>query len=319
MRSFFSGIIIIIFVVGIDVGLLFAEQQLVASVITGDLHRYRTAHDAFVKILRSGGMSEEKVKVYLQNPNPDVMSWTNSIRKAVGGGANLIVTFGAPLTVVARQELKGTPLLFADVFDPVALGIVKDLTVTGDQVSGVASTTPVETLARIFADMQTSKALLVLYASSEKGSALQARRMEEQGHALGFSVIKVDVKNRDMAKKAIADAKGSSSAVYLTESIQIVQGVSELVALANEKHLPVLTQIPDSAEKGALVTLEADPVEQGQLLGVHALQVLGGQKVFTLPVRTPRKVSLVINMKIAEEFGLKVPYKALSLATRVIK
>jgi putative ABC transport system substrate-binding protein len=68
-----------------------------------------------------------------------------------------------------------------------------------------------------------------------------------------------------------------------------------------------------------LLTLEADPVEQGQLLAVHALQVLGGQKVFTLPVRTPKKVALVVNMKSAEQLGIKVPFQALSLATRVIK
>jgi putative ABC transport system substrate-binding protein len=80
-----------------------------------------------------------------------------------------------------------------------------------------------------------------------------------------------------------------------------------------------VTQIPEAGEKGALLTLEADPIEQGQLLAVHALQVLGGQKVFTLPVRTPKKVALVVNMKVAEELGMKIPFQALSLATRVIK
>ena len=319
IRRLIAGVILLTAVIVADVGVSCAEQQFVASIITGDLQRYRSAHEAFLKILRAGGMSEEKVKVHVQSPNPDVMSWANSIRKAVGGGADLIITYGAPVTLVGKKEIKGIPLLFADVYDPVALGIVKDLAVTGGEISGIASTTPVETLAHTLVDIQAPKAILALYTSSEQGSLLQAKRMEEQGKKLGFAVNKVDVKNREAAKQAISDAKGHADAVFITESIVLSQGLQDLIAVSNEKHLPVLTQIPESGEKGAFLTLEADPVEQGQLLAVHALQVLGGQKVFTLPVRTPKKVALVVNMKVAEELGIKVPFQALSLATRVIK
>lgn len=318
-RRLFILIVLLTATVVIDVSVLYAEQQFVASVITGDLQRYRSAHDAFMKILRAGGMSEEKVKVYVQNPNPDVMSWANSVRKAVGGGADLIITYGAPVTLVAKKEAKGIPLLFADVYDPVALGIVKDLAVTGGEISGIASTTPVETLARTLVDIQAPKAILALFTSTEQGSLLQEKRMEEQGKKFGFSVIKVDVKSRDAAKQAIRDARGNADAVFITESIVLSQGLQDLIATAKENQLPVLTQIPESGEKGALLTLEADPIEQGQLLAVHALQVLGGQKVFTLPVRTPKKVSLVVNMRVADELGIKVPFQSLSLATRVIK
>lgn len=300
-------------------GPLRAEQQFVAAVITGDLQRYRDAHEAFIKILRTGGMGEDRVKVHVQTPNPDAMSWANSVRKAVGGGANLIITYGAPVTLVARKEAKGIPLLFADVYDPVALGIVKDLTVTGGEISGVASTTPVETLAKTFVDIRAPKAILALYSSAEQGSVLQARRMEEQGGKFGFSVLKADVKSRESARQAIASAAGKVDAVFVTESILLTQGFRDLVETANQNKLPILSQIPDSADKGAMLALEADPVEQGQLLAVHAIQVLGGQKIFTLPVRTPKKVSLVVNMKVAESLGIKIPFQALSMATRVIK
>lgn len=319
IRRHVAGIIILIAIMVADVRILCAEQQFVAAVITGDLQRYHGAHDAFIKILRAGGMSEDKVKVYVQNPNPDPMSWANSIRKAVGGGADLIITYGAPVTLVAKKEAKGIPLLFADVYDPVALGIVKDLAVTGGEISGIASTTPVETLAHTLVDIQAPKAILALYSSSEQGSLLQARRMEEQGKKLGFTVIKADVKSREAARQAIAEVSGKADAVYITESILLCQALKDLITTAKENHLPVLTQIPDSGDKGALLTLEADPMEQGQLLAVHALQVLGGQKIFTLPVRTPKKVSLVVNMRVAEELGIKIPFQALSLATRVIK
>lgn len=295
-----------------------AAEQFVASIITGDLQRYREAHEAFVKILRAGGMSEEKVRIYVQTPNPDPMSWANSIRKAVGGGADLIITYGAPVTLVAKKEAKSVPILFADVYDPVALGIVKDLAVTGGEISGVSSTTPIETLAKTLATIQSPKTVLALYSASEPGSVLQTRRLEELGGKFGFKVIKAEVKGKESARQAIVDA-GPVDAVYLSESVVLSQALRETIDAAAQRRLPVVSQIPEAADRGALLCLEADPIEQGQLLAVHAIQVLGGQKAFTLPVRTPKKVALVINMRAAEQLGIKVPFDALGLATRVIK
>jgi len=293
--------------------------EFVAVVITGNLPRYREAHEAFVKVLKTAGKGEDQLKVFVQTPNPDPMSWANSIRKAVGGGADLIITYGAPVTLVAKKEAKGIPLLFADVYDPVGLGIVKDLGVTGGDFSGISSTTPIETLAKTLVDIRPSGKILALYASSEKGSVLQVKKLEEQGAKLGFTVVKADVKNREAMRSAVAGAAGQVDAVFVSESVLLTQAMAELIDLASQNKLPVVSQIPGAGDKGALLTLEADSQEQGQLLAVHTLQVLGGQKVFTLPVRTPKKVSLVINMKTADDLGLKVPFEALGMATRVIK
>lgn len=296
-----------------------AAQQMVAVVITGDLQRYREAHEAFVKILRNAGLTEDKLKIYVQTPNPDPMSWANSLRKAVGGGADLIITYGAPVTLVAKKEAKNVPILFADVYDPVGLGIVKDLAVPGGEISGVSNTTPLETLVKTFIEIKQPKAILALYSSTEQGSVLQVKKLEEQGGKFGFSVIRQDVKSRDAMRQAVNDSGNKADAIFVSESVMLSHAMVELIEIANQKNLPILSQVPDSGDKGALLTLEADSQEQGQLLAVHALQVLGGQKVFTLPVRTPKKVSLVINMKAAETLGVKISFQALGMATRVIK
>lgn len=296
-----------------------ADQQFVAAVITSDLQRYREAHEAFVKILRAGGMSEEKVKVHVQTPSADPMSLTNSIRKAVGGGADLIVTYGTPVALVAKKEAKGTPVLFADVYDPVELGLVKDLAVPGGDISGVSNTTPVETLVKALVEIKGPKAILALYTGAEQGSMLQVKRLEEKAGKSGVTVIKVDVRSRDAIRQAVDGAAGKVDAVFASESVVLTLGFKELTEAAGNNKLPIVSQIPNSAERGALVCLEADPVEQGQLLAVHAIQALGGQKVFTLPVRTPKKVALIVNMKVAESLGITVPFQVLDMATRVIK
>ncbi len=296
-----------------------AEEQFVAVVITGNLERYQQAHEAFVKILRAGGATDDRVKVYVQTPNPDPMSWMNSIRKAVGIGADLIVTYGAPVTLVAKREVRGTPLLFADVYDPVALGIVRDLDAPGGDVSGVSGKTPMDTLIKTYLDVRSVKTMGVLYSSDEQGSALQVAKLEELAEKFGFALEKANLSRREDVQPALAQLASRVDSLFLTESIHLTQQLPSVLNECTALKLPVLSQIPGLSDLGAFMTLEADPSEQGQMVGVHALQILSGVKAFSLPVRRPKKVSLVINLKVAQQLDLKVPFQALSMATRVIK
>jgi len=316
----FAIILLVVLVVGVFAQTpAICKEQFVAVVITGNLPRYKEAHEAFVKILRTGGMGEDKVKVFVQMPNPDAMSWANSIRKAVGVGADLIITYGAPVTLIAQKEVRGVPILFADVYDPVSLGIVKDLAVTGSDISGVSGNTPLDTLVKTMGQIRPTKKIGVLYSTSEQGSALQCRKIEELGGKFGYSVAKGDVKSAADIQKSIEALGSSVDCLYISESVVISQNLKAIIATTEQKGIPVISQIPGLGDLGGLVTLETDPVEQGQLLGVHAIQVLNGQKVFTLPVRSPKRIALVINLLAAGKMGIKIPFEALSSATRVIK
>jgi len=296
-----------------------AKEQFVAVVVTGDLPRYKAAHEAFVNILRTAGMSEEKLKIYVQTPNPDKMSWANSLRKATGVGADLIVTYGAPVSLFAKSEVQGVPLLFADVYDPVALGLVKDLNITGGEISGVSSATPLDALVLHFSKMFPAKKVGVLFSSQEEGSSLQAKKLAELSGKSGFAVVKGDVKSSADLNKVLEGLVGQIDSLYVTEGVAINMNLPTVMEFAAGKRWPVFSQIPGLGEQGALINLEADPVEQGQLLGVHAIQVLNGQKVFALPVRVPKKVALVINMKTATALKVAVPPDVLTSAARVIK
>jgi len=296
-----------------------AKEQFVAVVITGDLPRYKEAHEAFVKVLQTGGLTEDKVKIYVQTPNPDPMSWINSIRKAVGVGADLIVTYGAPASLAAKKESRNVPVLFADVYDPVALGIVKDLVVPGGEITGVSGKTPLETLIKAYNEIQPARKMGVVFSSDDKGSVLQVEQLEGLAKAQGFKVLKQDVKRPDDLANALNSLSGQVDSLFAAESALLNLKMDDILDFSLQNKLPLLSQTPGLSDRGALITLEADPAEQGQLVAVYALQILAGKKAHTLPVFTPKKVSLVINMKMAEKMNLKVPFQALSMATRVIK
>lgn len=296
-----------------------AEEQFVAVIVSGDLPRYRTAHTAFMERLHQGGLMDGRVKVYVQTPNPDPLSLANSVRKAVAVGADLIVTYGAPATLVAKKESRGIPILFADVYDPVGLGIVKSLGAPGGEISGVSGKTPLATLIKIFVEVRPVREMGVLYSSDDKSSVYQVEELEHLAAQYGFALVKKDVTNPKTLPAALSAFSGKVDSLFVAESAILCLGLKKIVDHSMQNNLPVGSQIPGLSDLGGLITLETDPAEQGELAGTYALQILTGTQAHTLPIRTPKKVSLVINLQSARKMHLTISFQALSMATRVIK
>ncbi|MDA8431572.1 MAG: ABC transporter substrate binding protein, partial [Nitrospiraceae bacterium] len=70
---------------------------------------------------------------------------------------------------------------------------------------------------------------------------------------------------------------------------------------------------------GVVLTIAADPGEQGRAAARITAKVIKGAKPSYLPVEQPRKIDLIINLKEATDMGLKVPFDLLTSATKVIK
>lgn len=290
-------------------------QQTLAAIITSDLPRYREAHAAMLKVLQAGGFGEDKLKIFTQAPNADKMSLINSLRRAESAGATLIVTYGSRATAAAKSEIRNTPLLFADVYDPVALGVVKTLAAPGTDASGATSKTDLALLVSSLTAIKPLKKVGVLYTKGEEGSEQQLAELVGKGKEYGFTVEAENVRNPQEALGFAEKLAADCEALFLTESIAVGLQAKTIVAASQAKSCVVFSQIPGLVEAGALLGLEAEPEEQGKLIAVHALQILQGQKVHLLPVREGKKISLRVNRQTATQLGLTVPATVAAKAT----
>jgi putative ABC transport system substrate-binding protein len=293
-------------------------EPILGAIVTADLPRYQQAHQAMVKVLQAAGFGEGKLKIFAQTPNADKMSLVNSLRRFEAAGATVVVTYGCRAAEVAKEELKDTPLLFADVYDPVFLGIVKTLAAPGTDASGATSKTSIKQLVEALVAIKPVKKVGVLYTKGEGGSAQQLAEIEEQGKGFGFTVSAENARNPKEAAELGSQLAAESDALFLTESIAVALQSKEILAAAQANGCIVFSQIPGLTAAGALLGLEADPEEQGKLVAVHALQVLQGQKVHILPVREAKKISLTINQKTAGQLGLTIPSNIASKA-KIVK
>jgi putative ABC transport system substrate-binding protein len=287
-----------------------AAGKLIAAIMSSDQPRYREAHRAFVKSLASWGYPPSTTEIILQTPNPDPLSWSNTIRKFNAYKPDLIVAYGAPAALAAMKESNGIPVVSADIYST-------DL--SGKGLCGVSSRVPMITLLKTLQDIRPHRKVGIIYTSREAGSQRQRDDIRKLALQLGLTVSEVNASTSALLESGLATLMERSDVLIATESSIVCRNFDRIIALAKSRNIPVAATIPDSAEKGALISLEISPQEQGHLAAEIAVRLLEGATPNHLSLLTPRHVDLVINMRIAREMGFSVPFPVLGSATRVIK
>jgi putative ABC transport system substrate-binding protein len=289
----------------------FAAEKTIGVIFSGDLPRYQEAHRAFMTTLAREGYDTSKVTVYVQTPNPDQMSWTNSVRKFIGVEADIIVTYGAAATLTAVRETSKIPVIFADVYDPVACGSkTKNST-------GISSKVPMVTLLRTMKSIKPFTKLAVVYNPDEKGSVVQLDEVIRNAPALGFQTVEVKVKSTSQARPGVQRA--GADCVYISCSAAVDKDASGIIEACNRKKIPAMAEVSGMAEKGALLALAPSPSEQGEMAAGIVARILKGTPVSSIGIESARKIDMVLNLKAANSLSLKVPFEVLNAATKVIK
>jgi len=287
-----------------------AAGKLIAVILSSDQPRYREAHRAFVKSMGTRGYPQPTVEILLQTPNPDQISWSNTIRKFNAYKPDLIVAFGAPAAATAVKESNGIPVVSADIYaaEQAAKGMC-----------GVSSRVPMITLLKTLQEIRPYRRIGIIYNSRETGSQHQRDDIRKLALQLGLTIAEANAATPAALEKGLTALIERSDVIIATESSVACSNFDRIIAQTRAHKIPVASTMPDAAEKGALVSLEINPQEQGHLAAEIAVRILEGATPDHLSLLSPRHVDLIVNMRIAREMGLTLPFSVLGNATKVIK
>lgn len=296
-----------------------AEKIKIGIILSSDEVRYTGTAEAAVKQLKAEGYDESKISVETRDAKGDKVAAAKIAKQFAADGVRLVLTMGTAATTGAVKELKDIPVVFGIVWDPVEAGFARNWRSSGMNTTGSSNkmslSVPIKTLKRL----APIKRLGVMYNPSEKNSVLQLEELKGFQRELTLEVVDVPVTSKEEAVSVARAFAPRVDAFYITGAVTVTSQMAAIAAVAVEHKLPTITHTIDNVDAGALLGVSANLQEVGKLAGAKAAQVLRGTKPSDIPIETPKRFDVVINLKTTNVMGIKVPIDLLQSASRVVR
>jgi len=236
---------------------------------------------------------------------------------------DLILTQSVQLIAALRDETRTIPILFGGASDPIEVGLVTSLARPGGNITGfmsIAAATNIKYLELIKEFDPRVTRVVVLMNSKDPSNVGRYRAIEAGGPSLKVEVSKADISTPLDIERflRIFAAQPAGALIVLPNQVTNTHHL-EIIARAAQHRLPAMYPFRYLAAAGDLVSYGADQRDQYRRAAAYADRILRGEKPGDLPIQTPTKFELVINLKTAKALGLTVPPTLLARADEVIE
>jgi putative ABC transport system substrate-binding protein len=232
---------------------------------------------------------------------------------------DVIVCQSTPVLAAVRQESKTTPIVFAQVTDPVGGGFVESLARPGGRITGFSDFEYgiggkwMELLKQVAPKIS---AVTVVTMAGHAGNAGIFRVMESVAPALAVRLTKVELDKDSNVDREIGPE--TNGLIVLPSPVAIMHREA-ILALTTGRHLPACFPLRYFAASGGLMSYGVDQVDEWRMAAAYVDRILRGDKPADLPVQQPSKFEFIINLKTAHALGLDVPPWLLASADEVIQ
>jgi putative tryptophan/tyrosine transport system substrate-binding protein len=236
---------------------------------------------------------------------------------------DVLVAGGTSDALAAKNTTKTIPIVFYNVGDPVAAGLVDSLARPGGNITGFTTITTVlagKQLELLKETVPKLSRVAVLWNPQEVSSVQQWKESQLPARELGLQLHSMEVSSADRYEGAFKEAtQAHSGALAVTRHTLANSNQKRIADLAKKNRLPAIAARGGFVESGGLMSYGVDLAESYRRAAVFVDKILKGAKPADLPVEQPTKFELMINLKTAKALGLTIPPIVLMRAEKVIK
>ena len=259
----------------------------------------------------------------LQNANGDIGTAASIANKFQSEKVTLAVGIATPTSQSLVNTLKGIPIVFSAVTDPVKAGLVPSLKGATKPVTGVSDMTPVKQQIELLLKIKKVKRLGHIYTSSEENAVVLAGVVKQACKELGLEYVETTVSKSAEVKQAVQAIIKRVDALYISTDNTVVSALSAIADVAKKNRVPIMSADPSSAEKYPILAAWGfDYYKMGRVTGEMIIEILNGKKAEQMPTRFMTKTSdvdLLINLDVAKKLGLTIPKDIVKSANKVIE
>ena len=278
----------------------------------------------FMQTLRQLGWSaDENVRIDTRWSGGDAQRMRRYAKELVALAPDVLITAGGSHVGALQEATRTVPIIFVQVTDPVGAGLVASLARPGGNTTGFTlfeygmAAKWLELLKDIAPRVTRAG---VIRNPAAAGGTGQWGAIQSVAPSFGVELSPVDVRDADEIKRAVATfGRVSNSGLIVTSNSLAGRHRDLIIALAAKHRLPAVYFQSHFVTSGGLASYGPDFIEEYRQAAGYVDRILKGEKPADLPVQSPTKYELAINLKTAKALGLEVPPSVLVRADEVIE
>jgi putative tryptophan/tyrosine transport system substrate-binding protein len=244
-------------------------------------------------------------------------------QELVGLQPDIILTHSTPPTAALQRETRTIPIVFVNVSDPVASGIIERLNHPGGNITGFGLLEP--TLGGKWLDLLSEiapglkRAAFMFNPDTAVASAFMPS-LETAARSLKVEPIIARIHSDAEIETAIITlGRDPGGGLVVVPDGSIAGHSAAIILAAALNNVPAVFWLSDFAREGGLLSYGPDQADNFRRAAVYVDRILRGEKPADLPVQFPTKFEMVVNLKTAKALGLAVPQSILLRADEVIE
>ena len=283
----------------------------------------RASIAAFVQALAQLGWTEgHNVRIDMRWAEGRTDALRKQAAELVALAPDVILASG-PAVEHLLQATPAVPIVFVVVPDPVGSGLVESLSRPGGNATGfmqfeysLCAKWP-ELLKEIAPGLTRAA---VLRDPADPSGIGQFAVIQSVTPSLGLEVIPISVRDLPQVERVVATfARSGNGGLVVTAGPLMAVHRNLIFTLAARHKLPAVYNNRQYVPGGGLISYGANFLDQYRRAAAYVDRILKGEKPADLPVQTPTKYELAINLKTAKALGLTVPQTLLARADEVIE
>ena len=296
----------------------------VLEAVSTDTPNAEARYAAFSEGLeRLGWTPGRNVQVEMRWGGGDEAAIRKYAAELVALAPDVLVGGGGAATEVMLKLTHTIPVVFVIVPDPVGSGLVESLSQPGANATGFMMFEYnlcgkwLELLKEIAPS--TTHAAVLRDAGTAAGIG-QFAVIQAVAPSVGIEVRPIDLRGPAQIDRVITTfAQKPNGGIILTAGATGAANVNLIIAAAAHYKLPAVYIQRPFVAAGGLISYGPNFPDQYRRAADYVSRILKGEKPADLPVQSPTKYELAINLKTAMALGLSVPQALIARADELIE
>ncbi len=249
---------------------------------------------------------------------------TSQAKELVAWGPDVLIAHTLMPALALRKATTKIPIVFTNVSDPNGAGLVESVSHPGGNITGFSNLAPtigakwLQLLREI--DPRIKRAASIYDPEASPVAAAFATVTSEAGPGLSIVVSKLEVSRVEELESAISRfSEEPGSALLFPPDIFTATHRDIIISLAARYKIPTIYPYRFFVDDGGLISYGTNAVDSFAQAATYVDRILHGAKPADLPVQSPTKYELVVNLKAAKAMGLSIPPNVLDLADDVVQ